>query len=405
MSLIKLRSGALLTMALWAVFLAGTKVVVVPPESCGETAPAAIRLAAEEAAGWMKANGKPDGTYLYMYLADTDTVPQEYNEVRHAGVTMSLYQAAGRLEDPEALAVADRALVWMEDHLVRRRGWAALDWPGGRPKLGATALMTAALAERRVATGGTAYDGLMRELGRFMVALQREDGGFRNGWDLGSDEPLPGTSKYYPGEAFWALLLLEKAFPGEGWLDSARSAATWLVTERDEELDVDFPPLADQWTAYGLADLADYGLTAAEADYARRLAERWGFFTRGESQREGGWVGRAVRGPPARASGMGTWVEGLTALWRVSMKDDRLAGLQSRIKDRALCASGILTARQVGEQEAETYPRPEYVRGAWVRTGETRMDDQQHAFSGLIYTLDVLEGRLQRTPAEPVLPP
>lgn len=401
----KLRSGALLSVAFWGVFLAGVRLAVVPPESCGDTDPAAVRLAMEEAAEWMKRNLKPDGTYVYLYFTETDSIPRDYNEVRHAGVTMSLYQAAGRLGDPRALAAADGALAWMERRLVRRHGWAALDWPGGQPKLGATALMTAGLAERRVATGDDSYDGLMRSLGRFMVAMQRDDGGFFNGWDTSSDLPLPGTSKYYPGEAFWALTLLDKAFPGEGWGAAARGAASWLVMSRDDELGVDFPPLPDQWTAYGLAELADSGLDETEAAYARRLAERWGFFTRAEGQRQGSWMGRLVRGRDARASGLGTWVEGLTALWRVSMKDDRLADQRSAIRERALCASGILAERQVSHWEADSYPKPDLVRGAWIRGGETRMDDQQHAFSGLLFALDALEGRLQRVPDRPVLSP
>ncbi len=309
----KLRSGALLSIALWGVFLAGTRFAVVPPESCGDANAGAIRLAMEEAAGWMKRNLNADGTYVYLYLPDTDTIPPDYNEVRHAGVTMALYQAAGRLNDPEALAAADRALGWMQDHLANRDGWTALDWPGGRPALGATALMAAGLAERRVATGDHSYDELMRGLGRYIMAMQRDDGGFYNGWDTARNQPLPGTSKYYPGEALWALALLDKAFPNEGWNDPAHRAASWLVANRDDELDVDFPPLPDQWTAYGLAELADTGLDEAEADYARRLAERWGFLTRVESQRQGGWMGRLVRGREARGSGMGTWVEGLAA--------------------------------------------------------------------------------------------
>lgn len=405
LGLVRLRSGALLSIALWGAFLVGTRLAVAPPESCGDADPGSVRLAMEEAAGWMKRNLKSDGTYVYLYFTDTDTVPADYNEVRHAGVTMSLYQAAGRLGDLGALAAADGALAWMERHLVRHHGWAALDWPGGQPKLGATALMAAGLAERRVATGDDSYDELMRSLGGFMVAMQRDDGGFFNGWDISSDRPLPGTSKYYPGEAFWALALLDKAFPGEGWDEATHRAASWLVMDRDDDLDVDFPPLPDQWTAYGLAELADSGLDESEAVYARRLAERWGFFTRAESQRQGSWMGSLVRGRDARASGLGTWVEGLTALWRVAMKDERLADYGNAIKERALCASGILVARQVSEREADSYPRSDLVRGAWIRSGETRMDDQQHAFSGLLYTLDALEGRLQRVPDRPVLSP
>ena len=401
----KLGSGALLSVALWGVFLGGLRVAVVPPESCGEANAEAIERAMVEAAGWMKRNQHADGTYVYLYFGDTDTVPVEYNEVRHAGVTMSLYQAAGRLEDAGALAAADRGLEWMRSHLVRRDGWAALDWPGGEPKLGATALMAAGLAERRVATGDESHDDLMRELGRFMLALQHADGGFYNGWRVAAGEPVPGTSKYYPGEAFWALTLLDKAFPGEGWGEASQGAAGWLVTKRDGELNVEFPPLPDQWTAYGLAELADSGLSEGQADYARRLAERWGFFTRIESQRQGGWMGQLVRGQEARASGMGTWVEGLAALWRVSAKDERLSDLSGQIRERALCASGILAERQIDELEAGTYARPEMARGGWFRAGETRMDDQQHAFSGLLYTLDALEGRVQRTPDQPLVTP
>jgi hypothetical protein len=51
------------------------------------------------------------------------------------------------------------------------------------------------------------------------------------------------------------------------------------------------------------------------------------------------------------------------------------------------------------------FARPEMARGGWFRAGETRMDDQQHAFSGLLYTLDALEGRVQRTPEQPLVSP
>ncbi len=54
--------------------------------------------------------------------------------------------------------------------------------------------------------------------------------------------------------------------------------------------------------------------------------------------------------------------------------------------------------RQVTEEEAAAYPQPDIARGAWFRAGETRMDDQQHAFSGLLYTVDALDGRVRREP-------
>ena len=43
------------------------------------------------------------------------------------------------------------------------------------------------------------------------------------------------------------------------------------------------------------------------------------------------------------------------------------------------------------------------VEGAWFARGETRMDDQQHALSGLIYTLRALQNNPERTSPTPVL--
>jgi hypothetical protein len=341
---------------------------------------------------------------LYEYDAEKDSATPTYNEVRHAGVTMSLYQAAGKLGDRDALEAADRGLGWMDGHLVRRRDWAALAGAdGSEAKLGASALMLAALAERRVATVDGQHDELMRELGRFIVMMQRPDGGFYVSWLTAREAPqYEGTSRYYPGEAFWALSLLRKAFPDEGWEAPVRLAASFLTTRRDEVEDVSFPPLVDQWTAYGLAEISDPGLTDQQVEYARRLAARFGLLVRTEAQREDGWLGRLVRGPESRAAGTGTWVEGMAALWRLASTDERLADLRPKMVERLRCSSGILAARQASVDEAGAYASPGRVQGAWFRDGGTRMDDQQHALSGMMYALDALQGRVDRGPDDPI---
>ena len=58
--------------------------------------------------------------------------------------------------------------------------------------------------------------------------------------------------------------------------------------------------------------------------------------------------------------------------------------------------SGIMAANQVTEVEAEKYGRPEIAQGAWFTQGATRMDDQQHVLSGLIQTLDAMQGFTNR---------
>ena len=390
-------------LGVWVIVLALLRLAVIPPEETSTLEAAELRSAVAEAAGWMARVQAPSGYYLYEYDADADIAADDYNEVRHAGVTLSVFQAAGQERDPELIAAGDRGIEWMEAHLHRYDGWAALtNISGTRAKLGGTALATVALAERRLLTGDTRHDELMREFGRFMAAMQREDGGFYIAWQPRLEEPdTVGISQYFPGEALWALALLHEAFPGEGWDEHARAASEFITTMRDEVDEVRFPPLADHWGAYGLAEMTEWGLRDFEIDYARRLAARFGFLIRAESQREHGLFGgpgRLIRGPELPSSAFGTWVEGLAALWRLSTQDERMADLRPLIEERLAVGASLLARRQVNADEAEEYARPDLVQGTWIVRGETRMDDQQHALSGLLYTANALEGRTERAP-------
>src|SRR3990172_11734181 len=91
-----LRRSTLLSVALWAAFAAFLRVAVVPPERCHAVGPGEIERAAVEAQQWMTRAQQPDGRYVYEYDRDANAISADYNEVRHAGVTMALYQAAGR---------------------------------------------------------------------------------------------------------------------------------------------------------------------------------------------------------------------------------------------------------------------------------------------------------------------
>ncbi len=211
-----------------------------------------------------------------------------------------------------------------------------------------------------------------------------------------------GRSRYYPGEALWALALLHEAFPGEGWDVAARDAARFLTTLRDEVEDVPFPPLPDHWTAYGLAEMAEWGLSDGEIEYARGMAERFSMLIRTEAQREDSGLGTMVRGRKSRAAGVGTWAEGMSAIWRLSSADARLADIRGDVEERLRCVAGILAARQRTAADAASSPRPELAEGAWFRDDVTRMDDQQHAMSGLTYAADAFDGRTRREPGATV---
>ena len=355
-----------------------------------------LRASATEAVDWFERNQEPDGTWLYLYDADSDQVAPEYNVVRHSGVTMSLYQAAAA-GVPGAQATADRGLEWALDHLVRRDGWTAVR-DGGVASAGATALLTAGLVERRNDTGDTSHDALLRQLGGFLAAQTERSGAVLAVYDLAADAPVPGFySKYYTGEAYWALARLHGVFPSGRWGRLADRVGAYLAVDRDRAEDV-WPPVPDHWAAYGLSETVTFSdrrggtpLTADEVAYARRQAGLFGAQARWVSQRFGPW-GLVVRGPSVpRGGGYGVMGEAFTGLWRAAQADGRLADLRAPIAERATCTAALAIRAQSDASDAAGAASPGRVRGAWFRDGETRMDDQQHALSALLRTVPIVE--------------
>ena len=80
-----------LALALLVVLAFGA---VAPPERCPAVSAGGLRDSAQAAVDWFVRNQQSAGTWLYLYDADHDSAPPDYNLVRHAGATEGLYQAA-----------------------------------------------------------------------------------------------------------------------------------------------------------------------------------------------------------------------------------------------------------------------------------------------------------------------
>src|SRR4051794_4752101 len=325
--------------------------VVAPPERCPSVSAADVKASAQAAVNWFVRNQNPDGTWLYLYKARSNTAVDEYDEIRHAGAAMALYQAAAA-GLPGALDAADRGARRELAMLVEHDDWAAVP-TGGDIASGASALLLAGLDVRRQDTGDTRYDDVMRRLGRFLVAETEPSGAVLEFYDPVRNAPVHGRySKYYTGEAFWALARLERTFPGEGWGRAADRIGAYLATKRDKAEGY-WPPIPDHWAAYGLSETAT--LTSAQVRYARRQAELWGSQARWVQQRFGPW-GALVRGPAVfRGGWYGVMNEGFTGLWHVARSDPRLAGLQAPIAARAGCIAGVAVSEQADAADASRY--------------------------------------------------
>lgn len=367
---------------MWLGSFAALRVSVLAPEDCAPPSRAVMEEAAAAAGDWLTRAQGEDGRYVYEYDRRADSVGTGYNIVRHAGVTMSLYQLV-RAGHDAALVPADRGLEVMLAALVPAAGGSAFGDGGSQVRLGASSLMAAALSQRRAATGDGRFDDELRALGRFLVGQMTSGGQMLEAYDLEAGAPVPGgTSRYATGEAAWALAQMHNLFPDEGWDRSARRVLDYLATARDEVEGLDFPPWADQWAAYTLGELASSGLDDHHVAYARALAARFGMLIRTESQKDG-WPVPFID-PRARGAGLGVWVEGLGALGHAAALDERLSDLRAPLAARTSCGGALIVQRQQSAVDAARWSTPELVQGAWFRDDVTRMDDQQHALSGLL---------------------
>ena len=386
--------------ATWSIgvvgIVAATFVVGAPPERCPDVDAEELRAASTAAVDWLVRNQESDGTWLYEYHREGGPVDTNYNIVRHAGVLSSLYQAANvGIED--ALESAEHGLEWAEQIIVPAGDGVAMT-DGAVAKAGTSALLVAALVERRQVTGDEQYDDLLRDLGRFLAGQIEPSGAYLGSFDLDTGSPVPGSySRYYSGEAYWALGRLHNLFPDEGWGEAADRIGRYLATERDDVEDI-FPPLADHWAGYGLAETSvfpdrdeDEPLTDDELEYTRRQAGLFGAQVRFLAQRYGPW-GALVRTPhDPRGGGFGVVGEGLTGLWLTTAADERLEDVEGSIADRTVCNAGLMIEAQADADEAAQYAEPDKVLGAWFRDDITRMDDEQHALSALLRTIPIVE--------------
>lgn len=364
----------------------GLRVSLWAPERCPPLTASGARAAAAAAGDWIVRHQAADGAFRYEYDRRTGTVVPGYNRVRHAGTTMALVQLAAATGDDRYLAAADRALAWLADRTVDTGAGAGVAEPTGDVKLGTTALTTVALVMRRDLTADPVHDDRIAALARFMVGQRLPDGGMSDRWSPGAGTDPAARSRFSTGEALWALALVDERLAVPGVTGTVAAVAGYLVTERDRAEGLFPEPWPDQWAAYALWQIHNDlpgGPPPAQLDYARRLAARFGFIIRWDLQRDGGIV-TLTHGFAPRGGASGTWLEGMASLWRLSRAVPGLGELEEPVARHLRCAAGRLVARQArGAADVD---------GAWFYDGRTRVDDQQHALSGLLLAESVLDG-------------
>jgi len=380
-------------LALWLVGAAVVRVALIPAETCPPVTAVQVERAIFEASDWLALGIGDEGRYVYGYDLTTDREAPGYNSARHAGVTMSLYQVYEATGEQRYLDAADTGVAYMLDRLVGADGWLAWGESGADRPTGANGLFLAALSVRRRATGDPIHDEVMRGLGAFLVGQQEPGGAISSSLSLATGEPVAGSfGPFATGEAAWALVLLGRVLPGEGWTDAALPTIDYIAISRDREEGY-IARLPDHWAAYALGDLPSGHLDGTRLGLAERLAGYFGMRLRFEAGRTGEGVNLWVRWYPGPPAGVGTAGEGIGALHHLTLTEPELADLRENVEERLVCTAGIMVERQVTVADAADLPSPGLAGGAWFYRGYTQMDGQQHVVSALLAALPIVEAR------------
>ena len=372
---------------IWLLTIGSLRATLLAAEICPASTKEELHLSAIEAANWISQNQTDDGRYLYeVKISETGSpiLSDGYNLVRHAGTTMALYQMVEAGES-QYLGAADAGLEYLLDRSVGTGEILAVAEGSANAKLGTASLLAISLIKRRAATGDSKYDQALHKIGNFILAMQREDGSMLYFWDQQTNSPVPDiTSLFATGEALWAIASLQNLFPERDWGKAAFRTLDYMSTQRDEDENVWPRPWADQWAAYSLNEMSEWGLSEIHINYARELASQFGIAVRWESQRNGGLDG-LVHSPEPIAAGQGTWIEAIGMLQQLAESDPRLEDLKSPLQDRLLCAAGRMRMKQTTGTGIVEFD------GGWFTGGVSRVDGQQHALSGLLFASSSLD--------------
>ncbi len=202
-----------------------------------------------------------DGRFRYLLQPFTGKVTwRGFAVPRQAGTTLALCE----LGTPAATPAAARSLAMLAGLEQPAGDVSGLVYaePGRPPRrqanLGDTALPAIAYLACRARTG-PAHDALLVRLARFLLAMQRPDGGFHPRYDLAAGAPLPGPAPMYAeGQAVFALTLLEALLADPARLAGPTDAPSPLTTlSRDEvhaAVERAMTYFADTYWSHGLYD-------------------------------------------------------------------------------------------------------------------------------------------------------
>ncbi len=219
------------------------------PRPSRQVTATALKAAIDRSGQYLVKNCDAAGRFTYLLHPDVSVDPgEQYNVLRHLGAIYGLARYHRFSPSDEVAAATSRSVQFLRRHCLRPPEgtdrmlavWSDPELVHGPPypvaKLGGAALALVALDEVEKVHLGTTSLEEFRQLGRFIISMQKEDGSFYSLFIPsrgGPDDEF--KSQFYPGEAAFGLLLLSSRDPQGPWLQAAADAVAALARQELEK--------------------------------------------------------------------------------------------------------------------------------------------------------------------------
>jgi hypothetical protein len=225
-----------------------------------------------------------DGRFVYRNNVDTEIKYDNtvYNSLRHAGVLYSMYMYEKLGLETKYKEERIKSCKYFIGKYIKKLGknkYIVLSFPKEEQikipiaKSGAAGVALCALAnlypEKLIDLE------ILRGLGEFILALQKEDGNIYTYYDIKAKSiNKEAEALYYPAEAAAGLMYLYEVDPQKKWLQAAKKIVLYLAkTRKPMAFDIPF----DHWSVLVVEKLFEKNLVTPEErvalrDYAEQMA-------------------------------------------------------------------------------------------------------------------------------------
>lgn len=196
-----------------------------------------------------------DGKFDYGYFPCFARPIPTYNILRHCSTLYAMGEAYEYLGDEKIRQSIERSLQYVIDQaLIIQDDMAFVvdEANDNEVKLGSQAHAILALTKYMQVTKDETYMPLAQQLGRAILWMQQENGGFHHVYKAPEIELKDKfRTVYYDGEAVFALLRLYALNPEKHWLDAVEHAFDFLIEN-------DYWKYSDHWLSYASNELVMY---------------------------------------------------------------------------------------------------------------------------------------------------